>query len=241
MTIQSDRRTGLRRTTLIGGAAGLLVFATQLTGTPSGPPDNPTVDQLRRYYEDNLDTIGLHVTATAIGVGALLLFVVALRQLMRRAEEPNRLLTDLTTAAGVLVAAWFWLYGSAHMMPVVLADENRRLTGVDDIHLATLDQFVRLGETLGDLSAIPRGLLILGPSLLALRTRFLPRWIAYFGLLIAAASLICIIGPAWWITPFGIASLIGMFGFIIWILLTSITLLAQSPRPRVAPTPTNAP
>lgn len=98
-----------------------------------------------------------------------------------------------------------------------------------DDHFAAVSG-LRLGETGGDLSAVPRGLLILAVSLLAFRTRFLPRWLATFGYFVAAASLICVIGPAWWVPPFGVAALIGLFGFGLWALLVSLVILARAAR-----------
>jgi hypothetical protein len=122
---------------------------------------------------------------------------------------------------------WLWLHAAVAMIPIVMADDDRRLSAVPDTAVLAFDSSRRLGETFGDLSAVPRGLLILAVSLLALRAHFLPRWITYFGLIIATASLICIIGPVWWIAPFGTAALIGLFGFLIWLMLVSATLLRE--------------
>jgi hypothetical protein len=56
------------------------------------------------------------------------------------------------------------------------------------------------------------------------------------GLIIAAASLVSMAGPAWWIAPFGIAALIGLFGFLIWLALVAVTLLIRGVRfPRSSP------
>ena len=125
---------------------------------------------------------------------------------------------------------WLWLYSATKMIPIVMADDDRRLSAVPDAAMLSLDSYRRFGETIGDLSAVPRGLLILAVSLLALRAHLLPRWIAWFGFIIATASLVCVIGPAWWIAPFGIAALIGLFGFLIWLILVSVTLLIRGAR-----------
>jgi hypothetical protein len=116
------------------------------------------------------------------------------------------------------------------MIPIVMADDNRRLSAVPDAGVLNFDSARRLAETVGELSAVPRGLLILAVSLLALRARFLPRWIGWFGLVIAAASLVCVFGRTWWIEPFGIAALIGLFGFLIWLTLVGVTLLIRGVR-----------
>jgi hypothetical protein len=185
-----------------------------------------SVEAARRFYGANIDAIGVGVTAQAIGLCAFAVFLCGLRGRMRAADG-GRLLTDLATVGGTLVAAWLWLAASAAMVPVAIAGDDRRFTAVPDDAVHALGLVVRLGETGGDLSAVPRGLLILAVSLLAFRTRFLPRWLAAFGLFVAAASLICLVGPAWWIAPFGIAALIGLFGFAIWVALVSVFLLVR--------------
>jgi len=216
-----------RTSTLVAGTSGIVAVTAGLFDTTSDPPSGATTEVLRRWYEQNLDSIGLSVTAGAVELGAITIFVVALAQLMRAAEEPRRLLTDLATAAGILVAVWLWLYTASTMIPLVMADDDGRLSAVSDAAVMNFDSIRRFNETIGDLSAVPRGLLILAVSLLALRARFLPRWIAWFGLIIATASLICVIGPAWPMAPFGIAAMIGLYGFLIWLTLISATLLIR--------------
>jgi hypothetical protein len=219
-----------RTTTLIAGVAGVVAVAAGFFDTSADPPPGATAEALRRWYEQNLDALGLSVTAGAIELAAITVFVVALAQLMRAAEAPGRLLTDLAVASGILVGVWLWLYSAAKMIPIVMADDDRRLAAAPDAAMLSLDGYRRLGETIGDVSAVPRGLFILAVSLLAVRTHLLPRWIAWFGFIIAGASLVCVLGPAWWIPPFGVAALIGLFGFIIWLALVSGTLVIRGAR-----------
>ena len=54
-------------------------------------------------------------------------------------------------------------------------------------------------------------------------------------MIIAAASFVCVIGPAWWIAPFGVAALIGLFGFLIWLALVSVTLVIRGVRAKHQP------
>jgi hypothetical protein len=218
-----------RSVTLLAGAAGLTVVAAGLFDTAADPPEGASAEVLRRWYETNLDAIGLSVTAAAIEVGAVIVFVAAFVHLLGRHTFP----ATLTAASGTMVAVWIWLHGSIAMLPIVLADDRRQLDGVSDATILSLDQFGSLGETIGDLSAVPRGLFLLAVSAAALGGRLLPRWIAWFGVVIAAASLVCVIGPAWWIAPFGIASMIGLFGFLVWTALAAVTLTVRGLRSRV--------
>ena len=216
-----------RTTMFSAGTAGLVFFAASLFDTAADPPEGATPASLRRWYETHLGEIGLSVTAGAVSLAALLVLVTALVVLLRE----QRLYAVLAAGAGLLTAVWIWMTAAVAMIPIGMADD-RRLDGVSDTAVLTIDQFSRLGETVGDLGAVPRGLFLLAVSLAGLRTRVLPRWLAWFGLLIAAASLICVAGPAWWITPFGVAAMIGLFGYLLWTGLAGVTLIVRASRMR---------
>ena len=143
-----------RTTTLIAGTSGIVVVVAGFFDTTSDPPSGATAEETPgRWYEQNLDSIGLSVTAGAVELAAITIFVVALAQLMRAAEEPRRLLTDLATASGILVAVWLWLYAASAMIPLVMADDDGRLTAVPDTAVMAFDSIRRFNETIGDLSA----------------------------------------------------------------------------------------
>jgi len=215
----------LRSASLLAGCSGVVVFLALLVSGPQDLPEGATGDEVRRYLEGNLNGIGWLVFAQAVAFGALLLFVVGLRLLMRAGEEPGRLLSDLAAVGGLLTAASFALKASLDMVPLVMADDYGKLTPYDDRTLRALDLLNRLGETVGDVATVPRGLLVLAVSLLALRSRFLPTWLAYLGLVVAAASLVGTVSLGWDLGFFSAAGLVGLFGFAGWVLAVSIVLL----------------
>jgi hypothetical protein len=93
----------------------------------------------------------------------------------------------------------------------------------------------RLGETMGDLAAVPRGLFVLAVSLLASRARSLPRWLVWLGLVVAAANLVGVLGAGSGFVPFLVAFFVGLFGFVLWMLSVAVVLLVHALRSRQAP------
>ena len=151
----------LRSASLLAGCSGAVVFLALLVSGPQDLREGATGDEVRRFLESNLNGIGWLVFAQAVAFGALLLFVVGLRSLMRAGEEPGGLLGDLATVGGLLTAVSFSLKASLDMVPLVMADDYGKLTPYDDRTLRALDLLNRFGETVGDVATVPRGLLVL--------------------------------------------------------------------------------
>jgi hypothetical protein len=234
----ADKARGQRRPAeLLTGCAGLTVFVAVWFSSPD-VPEGASASAARRFYEDNLDAIAWSVVAESVAFGAMVVLAVGLYSLMRDAEKSSgRLLSSLAAFSGLLVAVWFWVQASLDAIPWVLADDHQKLTKTSDQAVLSLDPIGRLGETFGDLSTVPRGLMVLAVSLLAVRTRFLPRWLAYIGLATAFASLIAVlaVGP---LEVLSAAWFLGLIGFILWLLLLAALMVLRglrSPRPgRVA-------
>jgi hypothetical protein len=226
MVSADENRTPQRpqRAAILTGCAGLTVVGMHWFETPSELSGGANGSILRRYLEDSLDLIGRGVMAQTVAFGALVLFVVGLHSLVRDAEFPGRLLSDLAGLSGALVAVWFWLSGALAAIPLVLADDDGSLAGYSNQVLLSLDPLDRLGQTFGALATVPRGLLVLAVSILAVRTRFLARWVGYVGLAVAVVSLGAVV-----VAPF---SLVGPLAFMVWILLVSAFLLVRAVQDR---------
>jgi hypothetical protein len=141
-------------------------------------------------------------------------------------------LVTLIGIAGTLTCAWMWLQASVDMVPLVMADDSGKLSEYSDQTLLAVDLVGRLGETWGDVATVPRGLFVAGVSLAALRTRFLPRWLGYAGLVVAAASLLGILGIALFFLPGIVAWFAGLFGFVLWTAAVTGTLGLRALRGR---------
>ncbi|WP_193312972.1 DUF4386 family protein [Georgenia subflava] len=214
---------GLRRAGLLAGCAGLVTAAAFWVDSPGYPAGGASGEAVRRHVEESFDALTWAVAGQLVGVGAVLVLVAALNSLLRPAETPRRFWSDLAIVCGAVVAVWLTLQASLDAIPLVLADDDGTLAAYDDGTLLALEPIGRLGETFGDVAGIPRGLLVLAVSVLALRTRLLPRWLGYVGLVVAAASLVSVAVPAF-----------GLFAFGLWLPVLSVVLLVRAARGTLA-------
>lgn len=207
----------------------MLMFAALFLPEPEEPAHGASGKAIRAYLESNQSGIGLYVLGGTLTFLGMIVFVVALRSLMQQVDA-GRFLTDLATAGGLLTAVWMWVAASVEMIPLVMADEDLKMSEYTNDTLLTLDLFGRLSETLGDISTVPRGLMVLAVSLVALRTRFVPRWIGHVGLLVSAASLVSVAGVGWQTAALSTAWFVGLFGFFLWALMIGVTFIVQGVR-----------
>jgi hypothetical protein len=227
-----DARTApreVRGSLLITGLAGLLFVVSVFFEAPE-VDDGATGAELRRHYEDNLGGYELAVFGGMLGFVALILLVVGLRALLRSRQASSRLL-DLVAVSGTLTAAWMWMNAAILLIPVVAADDDGKLSDYSDDTLLSLDFVLRLGETFGDGSTAPRGLLVLGVSAAALASGLFPRWTGYLGTFVGLASLVGIAGLAWG-GPLVVAWFVGLFGFLLWTLVIALVCLVRAVRHR---------
>jgi hypothetical protein len=223
-----------RRDHILVGCAALLTFVSLFFEGPEWPAEDATAEQVRAHVESNLGGIGLQVFGESLAFLGVVLLTVGLRAL-GRGRGGEKVMLDLALVAGALTAVWFWFQAAVDMVPLVATDDDGRLDHYADGTVLAMDLVNRIGETFGDLSTVPRGLFLLAVSLVVLRTRMLPRWTGWFGLVVAAASLLAVVAmPA----PSAVGSVtwfVGLFGFVLWLLVVGVTSLVQAlRRPRQA-------
>jgi hypothetical protein len=231
ITVTERSRTAM----LVAAGSGLAGVLAGLVAGPEELDEGVSGGAVRRYYEANQDAIGWLVVAESVSFAAMVLFVVALRASLHRSGDRSRMLPDLLVVSGALTAVWIWVQGSLDLIPVVMLDDDGTLSAYDDQTLLALDPVARLGETMGDLAAVPRGLFVLAVSLLASRARSLPRWLVWLGLVVAAANLVGVLGAGSGFVPFLVAFFVGLFGFVLWMLSVAVVLLVHALRSRQAP------
>jgi hypothetical protein len=236
ITVTERSRTAM----LVAAGSGLAGVLAGLVAGPEELDEGVSGGAVRRYYEANQDAIGWLVVAESVSFAAMVLFVVALRASLPRSGDRSRMLPDLLVVSGALTAVWIWVQGSLDLVPLVMLDDDGTLAPYDNQTLLTLDLVLRLGETMGDLATVPRGLLVLAVSVLALQSRLLPRWLAWFGLVVAAASLVSVVGVGTGAVPFLVAFFVGLFGFPLWLLAVAVVLGVRAVRARRAATPVPA-
>ncbi|MEO7351784.1 MAG: hypothetical protein ABIW17_07785 [Marmoricola sp.] len=206
------------------GVSALVLSASLWVETPESPEPGASAARIRSFFEANLDQIGLAVMSATVGFGALLVMTVGLWRLVAARGDGQSFAAVMLLLSGALTSLWLAVAGAVDLVPVVAADEAGKLSAYSDQTLLTLDLVNRLGETFGDVSTVSRGFFLLSVGLLVVRHRVLPRWIGHFAMVIGAASLIGIVATA---MNGGIAVLwlVGLFGFVLWVLILAIASL----------------
>jgi hypothetical protein len=129
-----------------------------------------------------------------------------------------------------MTSLWLGFTASVDAIPLVAANDDGKLSAYSDQTLLTLDFMDRLGETFGDISTVSRGLFLVSIGLLVVRHRVLPRWTGYFALVVGVVSLVGIVGSAF--GPLAAAWLVGLFGFVLWVLVVGVASLVMLVRSR---------
>lgn len=224
-----------RATLAVLGTSALVLSATLWVESPEPPEPGASADRIRSFIEANLDQTATAVMASAVGFGALLLVTVGLWRLVVARGDGQSFAAVMLLISGSLSALWLGVTGAVDLVPVVAADDAGKLSAYSDQTLLTLDLVERLGETFGDISTVPRGFFLICAGLLIVRHRVLPRWTGHLALVVGAASLIGIVATAL-DGGIAVAWLVGLFGFVLWILVIGaaslVMLLLQWARSR---------
>lgn len=218
----------------MGGVAGILFLALFILGIvlQGDPPDfEDPVDKIRDWFTDNGEQylVGNYLIGLAF-VLFFLPFLASLRGLLAAAEGGAAVWSRVAFAGGLLVlifgatASLFWGALAYSFGVVENGDEGTILT------LMYLDSY---GFTALPLAFVP---LLLGSSLVILRTGVLWRWLALIGL---AAAVFAIIGGASPLDadPEGALGGVAGIGFPLaglWVLVLSIAMILKREAPAAA-------
>ena len=210
MTAQkSDRRGafwGLAFVAFLAGALAIVAAAGDIGDTPR---------EIVSYYQshDELQVAGYLIGAAGL---CLLPFLGALRARLRRAEGERDDLATLAFGAGLVFTAMLFVFGAAVAAVATAAqwDHNYR------IDATTSETVWQLGFFFWTFAGVAGGVLAGAASLVAWRTRALPRWLAIVGFVATVAGFVQ--AAAW-----GFGTLVP----VVWILLASIVLLVRSRQP----------
>lgn len=185
---------------LIGGA---------MAGSPPAPSDSE--EEILKWFVDKDSGIK---TATFLGVISIVFMLWFLGTLWRHMAkaEGGSVRASVISAAGLVGSGVLWVAATGVQSTVVLLD------GAGAKSFYTLS-----GVFMGAAGAF-LATHLLGANLLALRTKWLPSWLAGIGLLAAAAQLA---GTAGTMTDAGwpmVAGLIGFFLWCVWIIATGVRM-----------------
>ena len=217
----------------VGGVAGILfvimvIVAAGLSGDT--PTFDKPADEIRDWFADNGDQflVGNFIFGLAFAF-FFFPFLAGLRSLLGAAEGGPRVWSTVAFAGGV---SWLALGAVVSLFWATLAFSFGVVEQGDDVPVKTLMYLDQVGTAVLTLPLIP---LILGATLVSLRTRVLWRWLAAIA---AVAIVFDVINGANTLSSDADGALggVGFIGFLasaLWILLVSVNMILK----REAPAP----
>ena len=206
---EAKRDDHLRRWVGLGGLVFVVVLLATVLATPENLDATTSADKVATFAHQNRD--GLYVSAYLISLAVLI--AGSLLWYLRDVVAPDhagRRLANLGFAGGLLfLVGGLFSAGASFAMADVA---NHAQPSV----LQTLNIF---SQDVADMAGGATALLLGATSLAILRSRALPSWLAYVGLVLAIAS-------------FAIPML-GLPIVGLWLLLTSVVVLVTSRKPRI--------
>lgn len=216
------------RPAVLAAASGILFTVLSFAATIPDIPDDVTAASARAYLVDNATALRTFGVVMALSAAVLVVFVSHLRALMAHADGRRSYLADVAYGSGLLCATWLLVSGA--MNSVAAFD------GPDSLPDAFVVQYLGLmsvGDMIGTASTVLKGALLLAVSMVALRTRFLPRWIGWLGIVLGAMA----VGATFSVVPNPVTGALfyaGLFGFALWPLPVGIALTVKAIRERRA-------
>jgi hypothetical protein len=206
--------------------SGIVFVLLMLTGAYfiiDVPEPDASAHEISAYLADgdNLtrNVIGAYIWV--LGGLAFLGFVTGLRAFLRRAEGDSGTLSNLVFGAGVVFTA-VWSVSAAAIAAVPYAVQ---VSGAPVNNADLVRVLPQLGGLLLEVGGGFAGiLLVLATSVLTFRTRVLPRWLAWLGILVAISLVFDVI--------YG-----NILPFVGWVGVTSIALLRRQHQPAIAHAP----
>jgi Domain of unknown function (DUF4386) len=196
--------------------SGIVFAVLMLTGAMfvlDVPKGDASAQEITSYLSDSgnhtRNLIGAYLWV--IGGLAFLGFSAGLRSVLRRAEGGPATLSNLVFGAGVVFTA-VWSVSAAAIASVAYAVE------FSDAHVSNPD-LVTVLPSLGGLLLLLGGgfagiLLLAATSILIFRTRVLPRWLAWFGIIVAVSLVVDVV-------------YVNIIPLVAWVLFASIALLMR--------------
>jgi hypothetical protein len=201
--------SGNRRWALVGPLSIVLWVVGIILINNNGPADHSTGAQILAWYKSDSDTIILGGWLFMLGCLGFVTFVSGLRVRLAEATGPGSQLPGLALAGAAMAGVCGMLTAGVDLTGGI--DRN----DIDPGTAATLHHSVDLFFVGAELAAI---LPLAAFTIVAWRTRIVPRWWAGFSALVA---IVLIIGPIGWL---GL-----IVGMPLWLLGTSLFVLLRSP------------
>jgi hypothetical protein len=201
----SDRRTRLAELApLTGVLFVVLTVVALLLGGEAPDPDEP-IREVVDYWVDNESAAIAGSVLEALAAVALIFFAATVRRAIRRREDGSGVLSVAAMAGGTVAAAGIGVDAAIRFAAADLADDVEPVV-IQTLNAMWADFFLPM--------VIGIATLILALSLEALRTRLIPVWLAWIGIVIFVVFF----------TPAGFISFLVS---ALWILVVSVLLWRQ--------------
>lgn len=186
----------------------------------SGPPaagDSPQV--VAQFFTDHPNDVLAAVFLASLSLGFNLVFYFLLREVLRRAAPESEAMATLGAVAGAVFIAVIYA-GFA-----VLAQLAYRAGASDAQTQRTLFDIYELTLTM---SGVPTAVSVAAISVVVLRGRLFPGWLAWYGFAVAAVHVVSSgsYARSGVFTPANFAGTIAPLAFEIWVLALSAVLLS---------------
>ena len=217
--VANERASWERYAPLTGVAAVVLWVIGVIIGESGGArPEDERAENILAWYADNENTIITSELIYVLGVLFFIWFLGSLRSRLVAVEGGTGRVSSIAFGSGLLVALAM-IIGAAALIQPTFADEGE-LSGEAAQAMSTLSDGM-FGVV--EVTLIP---MLVATALVILRHGTLPRWLAWVSLLLA---LLLAIIPIGWL---GV-----IFGFPLWVLVTSVLLYMRSGGEPVAARP----
>jgi hypothetical protein len=211
----------------LGGVAFvvLAVVGTFIAGSPPAADDSAA--EITEWFVDNPGAIQTSQFLNGLGLVALIWWAGSLFRKMNRAEGGRPRLSVVAIAGFVFAGACAMVSGAVMSATALRIDE-----------LGDAQVFYTLSMVLLATSAFGLVAALGAISALSMRTRMLPQWLTYLGLLVALLFLVGSIASATDEAAFGFFGFAGFLVWCIWILGVSFEMWTKPTSATVAPSPT---
>jgi len=207
-----DEQLQLRRWVGLGGIALVVVLLASIFATPMTPDATASPAKVTKFVLDHRGGLYLNAYLTSVAV----LFATAFLWYLREVVAPSRSGSDSATAPGRRLANLGFAGGLLFVVGgIFAAGVSFAMADVakhaDPSVLQTLNIF---SDDVDGFAGAATALMMGATSFAILRSKALPSWLAYLGLVLAVASLAL---------PF-----LGLLGVGLWVLIVTVVIVSTS-------------
>jgi hypothetical protein len=209
---------------LHGGLIGVALLVATVLEVGRPPDSDAPAPEIADWYADKSDNLQIGAVLVGLAVIGIVWWFGSLFRYLRRAEggEPR---LSLIAAFGVLI--------SGAMAMTAFAMNSAVAMRIGDVG-TDAGVFFGIQNGLLGMSAFGAAILIVAVSAIAIRTKFLPDWLAYGGTAVAVMQLLGALVIATQNTAISYISFIAFLLWLAWIAAVSLVLYARKTEPTAA-------